>query len=87
MIHGDILGERAKISPEVTALVEVATGRRFSYRELDGRAAACANALTKELGLALGDRFSILSGNRVEFIDCLFAASKSGTILVPLNTR
>jgi len=87
VIHGDILGERARISPEVTALVEVASGRRFTYAQLDRRAAACAGALTDVLGLRLGDRFSILSGNRVEFIDCLFAAAKSGLILVPLNSR
>lgn len=87
MIHGDILGERARVSPEVTALVEVATGRRFTYRSLDERAALCANALTGRLGLEVGDRFSILSGNRVEFIDCYFAAAKSGAILVPLNSR
>ncbi len=87
MIHGDILGERARISPEVTALVEVSTRRRFTYQHLDGRAAACAEVLKTDLGLNLGDRFAVLSGNRVEFIDCFFAAAKSGAILVPLNTR
>lgn len=37
MLHGDVLGERARISPGRTALVEVATGRRFTYSELDRR--------------------------------------------------
>ena len=32
-------------------------------------------------------RVGILSHNRVEFIDLLFVAAKTGLILVPLNTR
>jgi fatty-acyl-CoA synthase len=87
MIHGDILGERARISPSVTALVEVSSGVRFSYLELDRRAAACAASWHQEIGLGAGDRIAILSGNRVEFIDCFFAAAKSGVTLVPLNSR
>jgi len=87
MIHGDILSERARISPDVTALVEVRTGQRFSYQELQARAEACAGFLSGELGFEVGDRFSILSNNRVEFIDLLFAAAKTGMVLVPLNTR
>ncbi len=87
MIHGDILGERARISPEVEGLVEVSSGRRFTYKELDARASACAGALTDDLNLKPGDRFSVLSGNRVEFIDCFFGAAKSGLILVPLNSK
>jgi hypothetical protein len=31
MIGGDVLGERARLTPSKTALVEVATGRRFTY--------------------------------------------------------
>jgi fatty-acyl-CoA synthase len=87
MIHGDILGERARISPADAALVEVASGRRFTYRELDERATACAAAWRRTLGLEPGDRIALLSGNRVEFVDCFFAAAKSGVILVPLNSR
>ena len=87
MIHGDILGERARISPADEALVEVDSGKRWSYADLDARAAACSLVLTADLGLETGDRFALLSGNRVEFIDCYFAAAKSGLTLVPLNSR
>jgi hypothetical protein len=31
MLHADILGERARLTPGSTALVEVATGARFTY--------------------------------------------------------
>lgn len=87
MLHGDVLGERARISPGRTALVEVATGRRFTYAELDGRASACARALLEGLEVRPGDRVGVLSGNRVELLDLFFAAGKSGVIVVPLNTR
>jgi fatty-acyl-CoA synthase len=87
MISGDVLGERARLSPEKTALVEVATGRRFTYAELDGRARAAARALIEGLGLKKGDRLALLAGNRVEFLDVFFACGKTGVVLVPLNTR
>ncbi len=87
MLHGDVLGERARLTPEKTALVVVPTGERFTYRELDRRATVCAAAWRDRLGLATGDRIGILAHNRVEFLDCFFAAGKSGVILVPLGTR
>ena len=87
MICADIIGERARLSPNRTALVEVATGRRFSYAELDARAVGCARMWLYGLGLRPGDRIGILAGNRVEFLDAVFAAAKSGIVLVPLNTR
>jgi len=86
MICADILGERARLSPENTALVEVATGRRFSYADLDARAVGCARMWLYGLGIRPGERIGILAGNRVEFLDAIFAAAKSGIVLVPLNT-
>ncbi|HEU4464405.1 MAG TPA: long-chain fatty acid--CoA ligase, partial [Gemmatimonadota bacterium] len=85
--HGDVLGERARLTPEKTALVWDPTGERISYGELDRRAAAAAGAIRGELGLAKGDRYAVLSGNCVEFIELFFAAGKSGAVFVPLSTR
>jgi fatty-acyl-CoA synthase len=87
MLHGDLLGERARLTPDKTALVEVATGARFTYAELDARAVAAARVLRETLGLAKGDRFGLLAGNRVEFLDLFFGAPKAGVVLVPLGTR
>ncbi len=86
-LHGDLLGERARVTPDKPALVEVATGRRLSYRELDARAAARARSFRDELGLAKGDRVALLAHNRVEMVDALFAAAKTGVVLVTLGTR
>lgn len=87
MLHGDVLGERARLTPDKTALVFAPTGQRFTYRELDDRAAGCARSWVAGLGLAKNDRVGILANNRVELLDAFFAAGKSGVILVPLGTR
>jgi len=87
MITADILGERARLTPEKTALVYVPTGERFTYREMDRRAARCARLWLETCGLAKGDRVAVLAHNRVEFVDAFFGAAKSGIILVPLSTR
>ncbi len=87
MLHGDLLGERARLLPAKTALVDVATSTRYSYADLDARATRAARVLREQLALAKGDRFGILAGNRVEFLDLFFAAPKAGVVLVPLGTR
>ena len=87
MIAGDVLGERARLSPERDALVAVADGARYSYGELDRRARAAAQALDDLLDARRGERVALLCGNRVEFLDVFFAAGKGGFIVVPLSTR
>lgn len=87
MIHGDILGERARLSPDDRALIYVPTQQRFTYHELNDRAIGCARFWLNQCQLVTGDRVGILAKNRVEFLDAFFAAGKTGIILVPLNTR
>ena len=86
MIAADVLGERARLTPDAPALVVVDPPLRLAYRELDERAVRCA-LVWRALGLAPGDRVAILAHNRVEYLDAFFAAGKTGTILVPLGTR
>src|SRR5271168_366752 len=86
-LTADILGERARISPARTALVCVETGRRFTYAEMNGRAMRCARMLSIACRMQMGDRFAVLSGNRVEFLELFGAAAKTGTVLVALNKR
>lgn len=91
MIGGDILGERARLTPDAEALVvrgsvSETADLRLTYRELDARAGRCAR-VWRGLGLGHGDRVCVLSHNRVEMLDAFFAAGKTGTIVVPLGTR
>ena len=87
MISGDILAERARLSPRDEALLTAADGRRFTYGDLDRRASGMAQLVRTRLGVVKGDRVGILSENSCAFLDAFFAAGRSGFILVPLNTR
>jgi fatty-acyl-CoA synthase len=86
VISADVLGERARLTPDATALVVVDPPLRLTYRELDLRAVRAALAW-RALGLGHGDRVAILAHNRVEYLEAFFAAGKSGSILVTLGTR
>jgi fatty-acyl-CoA synthase len=86
LIAGDLLGERARLTPDRTALVYVPTGERFTYADLDTRAVRLARVWWG-LGIAKGDRVALLADSRVEYVDAFFAAAKAGVILVPLGTR
>jgi non-ribosomal peptide synthetase component F len=46
VITGDILGERARLSPNAVALIHVPTRQQFTYAELNRRALQCARLWT-----------------------------------------
>ncbi len=87
MIAGDILGERARIHPDKTALVYVPTGQRLSYAQLNEMTMRVAHVWTEQLGLGKGDRIGILAQNSIENVCAFFAAGKTGVVIVPLNAR
>ncbi|MBZ0111744.1 MAG: long-chain fatty acid--CoA ligase [Thermoanaerobaculia bacterium] len=86
-LQADIVGERARLTPQRPALVVVEPELRLDYRELDERVVRCARVLTETLGMRHGDRVGILSHNRVEYLEAFFAAGKTGITVVPLGTR
>src|SRR5215207_5716344 len=87
LLHGDLLGERARLTPDKTALVYVPTGERFTYAELDARSVHWARVWRERLGLKKGDRVAVLCDNRPELVEAFFAAPKCGVVVVPLGTR
>ncbi len=86
MDAADLLTNRARLTPDRLALTELATGRRFTYDELNRRSSRLAN-LMRDLGVQKGDRVSILAHNSVIYVDLLYGLAKIGAILAPLNTR
>ncbi|PVG82173.1 AMP-binding protein [Nocardioides gansuensis] len=66
------------------ALVEVTTGRRWTYAELDRDVDALAVGLRK-LGIRKGDRVGIWSPNCAEWTMIQLATAKVGAILVNVN--
>ena len=78
------LERQADLRPDKPALKDGA--RQVSYRILRNRAASLAGAL-EQMGVASGDRVAILSWNRVEYVEVLFACARQGALAVPLNCR
>src|SRR5688572_21272613 len=86
MFDGDLLSERARVTPDRLALVSVETGERLTYAQLNERAERAAGAL-QELGVNPGDRFGLLAHNSIDFLAYFFAAGKIAAVVVPLSTR
>ncbi|MEJ2750931.1 MAG: AMP-binding protein [Anaerolineae bacterium] len=86
MHAADLLSSRARLTPDREALLELDTGTRYTYAELNERANRCANWL-QSYGVGYGDRVSILAYNSVVYLDLLYGCAKIGAILAPLNWR
>lgn len=66
------------------ALVECATGRRWTYTELAAAVDSLASGLL-ELGIRVGDRVGIWAPNCAEWVFTQYATAKIGAILVNIN--
>ncbi len=66
------------------ALVERASGRRWSWTELDADVDACARGLLAA-GIAKGDRVGIWAPNCAEWTITQYATAKIGAVLVNVN--
>ncbi|MGW0522165.1 AMP-binding protein [Crossiella sp. NPDC003009] len=66
------------------ALIERATGRRWTYRELADEVNAVAMGLLG-LGVAKGDRVGIWAPNCAEWVLVQYATAKIGAVLVNIN--
>ncbi len=77
-------------SANSAAVVDVDDGgavrQRISYGELRLRVAATAAAL-QELGVKHGGRVAIVSKNRVEHLELMFACARLGALFLPVNWR
>ena len=87
MHAADLLSKRAYLTPNREALLEQATGIRYSYAELNARANRAANFLQEKCGVEKGDRVSILAHNSVVYVDLLYGLTKIGAVFAPLNWR
>ncbi|MCO4792592.1 MAG: AMP-binding protein [Bacteriovoracaceae bacterium] len=80
------LDNNEKSCPEKFAIVEQKSGTRLSFRELNNKTKQWAFWLC-EKGVKKGDVVCFLSTNSKEHLLLLFACSKLGAILSPLNFR
>lgn len=82
----DISAKRAALTPHRVALIDALSGRARTYAQLNDRAERAAAVLAAR-GIGYGDRIGVLSRNRIEFFELMFAVAKLGAILVPLSWR
>jgi fatty-acyl-CoA synthase len=81
---GDNLRRIAGRFGDSEALVDVPTGRRWTYRQLDADADTLARGLLAA-GINARDRVGIWAPNRAEWVLLQFATAKMGAILVNIN--
>ena len=82
----DWIAHHAQMRGENTALIDLATQRRFTYTQMNDRVGRAAAAM-RARGVGKGDRVCILAGNSTDMIETQFAAFRIGAIWVPLNVR
>ena len=82
----DWLGQRARISPASTALVEATSGRTVSYDALDERVETLAGRLAAE-GVCVDDHVGLLAESGVAAVAAVHATMRVGACLVPFSTR
>ena len=84
---GFIPAKIARLEPRREALIDVHSGRRVTFGQLDERVRRLGNALVDELGLGKGDRVAILSKNCIEYMEIYYACARVGMIAQPINWR
>jgi len=83
----DWLAKQADFRPHQTALVDAATGRRFTYPQFHLRASRFAEFVRDEWKLAPGDRVALLAHNSSDYFEILWGCAKAEVLLVCLNWR
>jgi long-chain acyl-CoA synthetase len=84
MIYVHSLDRAARYYPEQPGLS--VNGHQLDFRELRTRVEGIAAALSRE-GFRPGNRLALLLPNGPEYIELVYACSRLGVVVVPLNTR
>ena len=83
----DCIAHHAMRQPGSLAAVDLATGRRHSYRAFDSRISRLAASFRNQFGIGAGDRVAVLAPNATDTFEVQFACGRIGAIFVPLNWR
>src|SRR5689334_15294073 len=83
----DAIAHHAMRQPQSLAAVDLATGRRHTYRAFDDRIARLAGSFRSSFGIVPGDRIAVLAPNTTDTFEVQFACGRIGAIFVPLNWR
>jgi long-chain acyl-CoA synthetase len=91
MIQISNLGELLAAHRDVrrTAIIDLHdpdAPREVNYPTFDAACKAVVRGMTKA-GLSVGDRFGLISSNRLEFLEIFFGAMRAGIVPVPINVQ
>ena len=84
-VLGELLADRVKRNAQKVFL-RFKEDQSFTYNEMDLLSNRCANGFL-DLGIAKGDKVSIMLPNRPEYIHIWFGLAKIGAVEVPVNTN
>ena len=87
VMHIDPVAFHARRRGDKLACVELQTGQRWSYAELNREVTAAAGWLTAHLGPASGARVASLARNSVSLLIMHLACVRAGAIYTPFNWR
>ncbi|MGG0719157.1 long-chain fatty acid--CoA ligase [Robertmurraya massiliosenegalensis] len=82
----DWLANRARLTPNVVALIDAEEENKWTFAELNQLCQETANWLYRH-GVRKGDRIALLSPNNVCYFQLLCACMKLGAVFVPINWR
>lgn len=85
-ISPDPVALHARLRPEALACIDLASDRRWTYRQLDADIQRAVGVLRAE-GICKGDRVAALAKNSVHQIVLQQALMRLGAIFVPMNWR
>ncbi len=83
----DWIASHAHRSPESVAQIDTASGRRFTYAQMQERVSRIAGHLRQIENVAVGEVVAVLGPNSSDVFDVDFACGRIGAIFLPLNTR
>jgi len=83
---GLFVTKRAQLNSSTEAIVDITSGQRQTFVELNDRCNRVANGMN-DAGLQIGDRVATLLMNGPEFVETFFGAAKAGGVIVALNWR
>ena len=83
---GGMLEKRAQEYPDTDALVALAHGVRYTYKELDALCDVIARGFMG-MGIKKGDHVAIWATNYPQWVITQFATAKMGAVLVTVNTN
>ena len=83
----DGIAHHAMRRPSSMAAVDLATGRRHTYKTFDNRISRLAASFRSHFDIKPSDRIAVLAPNTTDTFEVQFACGRIGAIFVPLNWR